>query len=138
MNVEAFLTLAVKWARRTPSISALGLVGSYARDAANPESDVDLVTLCSDPESLAESNDWIHQFGRVREVRREQYGIVIGLQAFYQEGLQVEFGLNPRYWADLPLDPGTRRVISDGMRILYDPRGILEAAHKAAIHGSRR
>jgi hypothetical protein len=29
-------------------------------------------------------------------------------------------------WAGTgPVDPGTRRVISDGIRILYDPEGML-------------
>lgn len=36
-------------------------------------------------------------------------------------------------WAALPLDGGTKQVLADGVRILYDPRGLLENARRAAL-----
>ena len=45
--------------------------------------------------------------------------------AGYDSGLEVEYGLNTLQWVRVPLDAGTRRVISDGMRVLYGPRRLL-------------
>ena len=60
-----------------------------------------------------------------------EYGVVRALRVFYEDGLEVEFGLNPLQWASVPLDAGTRRVISDGMCILFDPVGLLRDAQSA-------
>jgi hypothetical protein len=52
-----------------------------------------------------------------------------------QNGGEVEFGFASPAWADVnPLDPGTRRVIADGCRILHDPKKILSRLC-AAISG---
>ena len=41
-------------------------------------------------------------------------------------GLEVEFGVAPPSWAATdPVDEGTRRVVTDGALVLYDPKGIL-------------
>jgi hypothetical protein len=48
-------------------------------------------------------------------------------------GLEVEVGLTEPAWAATdPVDPGTRRVVTDGMRILHDPDGRLAALAAAA------
>ncbi len=44
-EVEWVMQRAAQWARTQPDIRALLLVGSWARDAARPDSDVDLVVL---------------------------------------------------------------------------------------------
>ena len=37
-------------------------------------------------------------------------------------GLEVEVGIAEPSWAATdPVDPGTRRVVTDGLRILHDP-----------------
>ncbi len=132
MQLARFLDDLTAWVTSRPDVLGLALVGSHARGAAHPDSDVDLVMLCQNPAALANSKDWVAQFGEVREVLPEQYGIVPALRVFYEGGLEVEYGLNPLVWVDIPLDAGTRRVISDGMRILYDPAGLLRKAQIAA------
>jgi hypothetical protein len=53
-------------------------------------------------------------------------------------GLEVEVGLTEPAWAATdPVDPGTRRVVTDGMRILRDPDGRLAALAAAATPGPR-
>jgi hypothetical protein len=42
-----------------------------------------------------------------------------------------------RWAATDPIDPGARRVVTDGMRILHDPDGRLAALAAAAIPGPR-
>ncbi len=47
-------------------------------------------------------------------------------------GLEIEFGIGSPTWAATdPLDPGTKRVIRDGLHILYDPDGLLTAVQAA-------
>jgi hypothetical protein len=45
-------------------------------------------------------------------------------------GLQVDVGLASPAWAELPLDPGTRRVLTDGHIVLYDSLGLLSRVGK--------
>jgi len=48
------------------------------------------------------------------------------MRVWYSGGLEVEFGLCAEEWAALPPDPGTRRVLEDGFRILSDREGLLK------------
>jgi hypothetical protein len=57
----------------------------------------------------------------------EDYGKVWSRRIWLSSGLEVEMSFAPLGWAVVsPLDTGTRRVISDGCRILHDPDGFLE------------
>jgi hypothetical protein len=80
---------------------------------------------------LIDRNDWIVQFGEVLDVGTEDYGATRSLRVFYQDGLEVEFGINAPTWSRVPLDAGTHKVFSDGIRILYDPKALLSEATKA-------
>jgi hypothetical protein len=57
-------------------------------------------------------------------VNCENYGNVISVRVRYQDGVEVEFGFTTVQWADVPVDPGTRDVISGGMRVLVE-RGLI-------------
>jgi predicted nucleotidyltransferase len=131
LELTNFLDEVTKWAEECPDIVGLALVGSHARGAGRIDSDIDLVVLCVDPSSLIDRNDWIDRFGEVLDVSTEDYGAVRSLRVFYQDGLEVEFGINTPTWVSVPLDAGTRQVISDGIRILYDPKTLLYEARKA-------
>jgi hypothetical protein len=53
-----------------------------------------------------------------------------------EDGLEVEVGIAEPVWAATdPVDPGTRRVVTDGLRILHDPDGRLAALAIAASAG---
>ena len=131
VGLTTFLGDVTTWADEHPDVVGLALVGSHARGAGRRDSDVDLVVLCVNANSLVEHNDWIARFGEVRNVGIEDYGAVRSLRAFYQNGLELEFGIADPAWARVPLDSGTRQVISDGIRILYDPNALLSEATNA-------
>ena len=133
MQSQHFLDAITTWVAARTDVVGLALAGSYAHGTARPDSDIDLVLLCKEPTVLAQEHDWVCQFGTVREIISEQYGIMQALRVFYRDGLEVELGLGPLMWADIPIDAGTQRVISDGIRILYDPSGLLHKAKMAAI-----
>jgi predicted nucleotidyltransferase len=115
----------VGWAEAQPGVVALALVGSYARGVAGPDSDVDLMILCEQPERYVQETGWVRCFGPVERWAVEDWGNVSSVRVWYSGGPEVEFGLAAPDWAAQPLDEGTRRVLADGFLVLHDPRGLL-------------
>ena len=138
VNVSAFLEAFCQWAQLRPDIEAVVLVGSYARDAATEDSDVDLVVLTSGVERYLRDRSWLSLFGDVNvgECLQEDYGRVTSLRAFYDGGLEVEFGFTTPDWADKPVDEGTLSVVRNGMKILYDPKGVVDRMQRNLQLGS--
>jgi uncharacterized protein len=114
------------WIRTQPDVQAAALVGSYARNAATERSDVDLLILSTEVEKYFEPRRWTSIFGAVDKYDVENWGRVKSLRIFYKGAAEVEYGFSTPDWADLPVDEGTRRVVTDGMKILFDPQGILK------------
>ena len=128
-EVEAFLRNFVTWASSRPDIQGVALVGSYARNAATESSDVDLVILVRRPELYLQDQNWIRLFGEVSRQQIEEYGALTSIRVWYSDGREIEYGVTSEHWADIPLDPGTQRVISDGMRVLFE-RGPVLSQHQ--------
>ncbi len=125
-----FLDSFLKWVRSRNDILGVALVGSEARNTATEESDVDLVIISSRANHYLQDASWIHRFGKVLRQQVEDYGTLISLRAWYEDGPEVEFGITDESWAAIPLDEGTRQVISDGMIVLFE-RGDILSRHKA-------
>ncbi|MGA2112964.1 MAG: nucleotidyltransferase domain-containing protein [Anaerolineales bacterium] len=119
-----------RWAQAEPDLLGVLLVGSYARGTATPSSDLDLVLVVDDPTRYLIETSWANGFGRVKDQGMEDWGLVKSLRVRYVHGVEVEFGLTTRQWLDAPLDAGTRKVLEDGYRILYDRDGSLYRALK--------
>jgi predicted nucleotidyltransferase len=127
-EVEAFLERATGWAARRPDVVALALVGSYARGVDRPDSDVDLMVLTTDPTRYLDREDWIGELGAERLVTTRSWGPVTERRLALPSGLEVEVGVAPPSWAAVdPVDAGSRQVMTDGNRVLYDPAGLLAA-----------
>jgi uncharacterized protein len=135
MNISAFLEMFSRWAATQPDVKATALVGSYARDAATPGSDVDLLILVGDVAKYVRNQSWVMLFGEVAECREEDWGKVTSLRTFYKDGLEVEYGLTTPDWAEMPMDAGSIRVVADGMKILNDPLGILSVVQREVLSG---
>jgi predicted nucleotidyltransferase len=133
MNVSAFLELFAQWAGAQPDVKAIALVGSYARDAATSSSDVDLLILTTDVAKYIGDQSWVSQFGEVAECLEEDWGRVTSVRIFYRDGLEVEYGFSTLDWADMPIEAGSFRVVSDGMKVLYDPLEILSAVEREVL-----
>jgi hypothetical protein len=136
--IEQFLSAVVHWASAQPDILAVALVGSHARGAAKPTSDVDLVILTTCPQRYLLATDWATTFGPVADQVIEDWGKVTSLRVWYEDGDEVEFGITTPEWVMNPIDQETWRVISGGMRILFDRHQYLTAAIKGspAMHKS--
>lgn len=124
-KVERFLKEFTAWAKARADILAVALVGSQANDTACPDSDVDLVIIADRPAAYLEDTAWVGEFGVVAKQGLEDYGLVQSLRVFYRSGLEVEYGFTDERWVALPLDEGTRQVIDDGLRVLFECELIL-------------
>ena len=125
--VRALIDDVKAWATECEGVQAVVLVGSYARHAERMASDVDLTVLTDEPDRLADS-EWFETLRPgARLVRAMDWGPVRERRMRLRSGLQVELGIAPMSWASVPLDAGTRRVLSDGHRVIYDT-GVLASA----------
>lgn len=131
-SLTPLLTLFARWAALREEIVALALVGSYARGAARPDSDVDLVVLTTDPDRFRQQTDWVQEIPwsqlqlHVVTWQDEDYGPLWSRRLTLSNGLEIEVGFTSPQWAAIdPCDEGTRQVIADGCWIVLDPSGLL-------------
>lgn len=112
-----------------PGVVAIALVGSWARDMANAESDVDLILLTEQPAIALNWSGWVSAFGDdVEIVRTADFGAIQERRLRLPNGLIVEVGIGSPSWAaTCPVDAGTDRVARDGLVPLHDPHGLLGA-----------
>ncbi|WP_199431515.1 nucleotidyltransferase domain-containing protein [Qaidamihabitans albus] len=120
------LRRATQWASASPDIIAVGVVGSWARGAERMDSDVDLVFVVDQVAPYWYHDDWVLPLGSSGITRTQKWGPLHERRFVLDAGLEVEAGFVTRQWTRTgPVDVGTRRVVSAGMRIVYDPSGIL-------------
>lgn len=125
LDAASFLSAVKEWAARHEDIKGVLLVGSFARGTAREDSDVDLVILTTEPQRYIDSVAFAEEFGTIVKWQREDWGKVTSMRVWYQDGLEVEYGITRPDWAAPPLDPGTRRVIADGVQVIYGRDGAL-------------
>jgi len=132
IQVIDFIEDFMRWSKRRKDIRALALVGSYARETAKEKSDVDLVIIVNDPQKYITDTEWARVFGVVIAKNIEDYGKLTSLRIWYESGLEIEYGFTTREWVKTPLDKGTKRVIDDGMRVLFEKEVLLSPHEKPA------
>lgn len=124
-RVDGFLFEFKRWAATEARIHAVALVGSHARNTATSESDVDLIVVISPPNTYLEYKQWTSLFGNVLRYQLEQFGNCTSLRVWYDEGFEVEYGFVDESWAALPLHEGTRKVVTDGLKIMFERKPLL-------------
>ncbi len=129
-RIDEFLERFVAWASARGDVQAVALVGSYAHQAARPDSDIDLVLFTTAPQGYLEDTAWAGLFGVVSRQQIEDYGKVTSLRVWYSGGPEVEYSISTPEWAAEPVDPGTMQVIQDGMQVLFERRAWLSPVLK--------
>jgi predicted nucleotidyltransferase len=117
--ISGFETELAAWAATRADIHAVYLVGSHARGQARPDSDIDLVLLCEQPQAYLQDTTWLDRFGKPVSQQVEDYGRFTSLRVWYAGGREVEFGLTAPDWITEPLEGGTAEVIAGGVRVIY-------------------
>ena len=52
----------------------------------------------------------------------EYYGACTSIRVWYQDENEIEFGMVDHSWISLPLDSGTRKVLTEGYKIIIDKK----------------
>jgi hypothetical protein len=127
------------WASDEPSWRGLALIGSWARGAARPDSDLDLLALTDRLDDWAAGDAWLRalvaDLGFAAEAPAlEVYGVARSWRVGLGPGVELEVTLAAPSWAGAePVDEGTRRVVGDGMVVLVDKDGVLRAIQAAVL-----
>ena len=129
-HIRDFLDAFLSWASDQPDVQGIALVGSYARGEARTDSDIDLVILTDQPSKYLDDMQWMGRFGTAEKHQTEDYGKLISLRVWYQDGApaEVEYGITTPDWAAIPLDAGTQEVMRGGIIVLFE-QGMLLSRH---------
>ena len=124
-NVSEVLAAAHSLSRLVSGVVGIAVVGSWARAAGRADSDVDLVVLTNEPARLLDDRSWLSIFGNETVLVGERdCGLLQERRLRRPDALEVEVGVAGADWAALPPDPGTARVVPEGVHVLFDPEGL--------------
>jgi hypothetical protein len=68
---------------------------------------------------------WTSLFGNVVREQTEQYGKCTSLRVWYDDGIEVEYAFVDEDWAALPVAEDTRKIVSDGMKVMFERKPLL-------------
>lgn len=120
--IEGFVSALKDFSAHDRYIECALLVGSYARGTNREDSDVDVILLTPNKPEMVRDQSFVRTFGKVDRRQTEYYGACTSIRVWYAGGLEVEFGLVEPSWIQRPLDPGTKRVLSDGYVVVIDKK----------------
>lgn len=123
------VTAVADWAAKRPDIRGVAVVGSWARDAARMDSDIDFVILTDRADLYLHNTSWVADVlgADALLVAQREWGVLTERRILLPSGLEVEFGFAPTRWAATDLiDPGTSQVVAHGCRPVSDPDELFE------------
>ena len=130
-DAKALTDAAARWVEERADLKSLALVGSWARNQARPDSDIDLLVLADDPSAYRSERAWLSRVlpppFRVISEHVADYGVVWSCHALLEPEAELELGFGPLTWAATdPIDAGTLGVVKGGFRIVVDKDGRLK------------
>jgi len=120
-----FIEDFMRWATRRKDIRAAALVGSYAREELEKDSDVDLVIITKTPERYITNTDWVRVFGKPITKKIEEYEKLTSLRIWYENGLEIEYGFTDQEWIQSMSKKEIKQITDDGLRVLFEKETIL-------------
>ena len=131
-DAAALTTAVADWAIKRDDIRAMALAGSWARGNPRRGSDLDLLLLSDLAPAYRRSRKWLTGIDfrkagfRLRSSEGAAYGAVWSLHIHLYPSARVELAFAGCAWANTnPIDAGTRSVVMDGFRIMFDRNGML-------------
>lgn len=115
-----------RWARAQDDVVGAAVVGSWARDMARMDSDIDLVILTNQKARYVDDDHWVALAlaEPARIVRTQDWGPVTERRVRLSSGLEVEFGfVSPSWAATDPVDPAQRALSVTGASRSKTPVG---------------
>ncbi len=132
-RLEQLLSALKSWSDANSRVRGLALVGSWgAEDRQHAEADADIVLVVDDLDSFRHASAWMSEIdwtaaglgpGHWSEC---DYGRACSRHLTFEDGAEIEVSFVPPEWASVePVDPVTRRVAGNGMRVVHDPDGLM-------------
>jgi hypothetical protein len=119
--------------RDRDDLRAMAICGSWARGNPRPDSDLDLLIIAEDPDSLHRRQNWIREFKfsdagfEYVNHKTARYGVVWSAHIELKPDAELELTFGGESWASVdPTDPGTLDVVRDAFTILVDKDGVLQ------------
>lgn len=70
--------------------------------------------------------EFVQVFGEICKKQTEYYGVCTSVRVWYKNGQKVEFGIVDPSWIEEPLNAGTKKVLSDGYKVIVDKKHYFE------------
>jgi uncharacterized protein len=139
-EAERLIAFVEKLTRHRDGFRAAALCGSWARGNPRSDSDLDFLLIAKHSECLRRNQNWLRSldfsdagFRCVGHVTA-RYGIVWSAHIDLLPVAELELTFADQSWASIdPLDPGTKRVVSDAFRIILDKDGHLQQLRSACV-----
>jgi predicted nucleotidyltransferase len=123
-KVDLFLGNFKEWSKQQNHIKGVAVVGSFARGDFHSNSDVDLTIISTNKDLTLELIKNEFNFGNIESSTLEEWGILTSLRIFYDNGLEVEYGVVTDQWVKEPLDEGTKNVVKNGFKVVTEKEDI--------------
>lgn len=131
-DVDALVGAVFDWALDREDARAMALVGSWSRGDPHEGSDIDLLLLSDRANEYRLRLEWLAEIDferagyRIIASEDVSYGVVWSRHIALLPQANVELTFAPRSWARTdPVDLGTRSVVKDAFRIIFDKDGDL-------------
>ena len=108
--------------QHTSDIECILVVGSVATGTNTIGSDLDIMIITANKSFLVQDKSFIEYFGIVINSNIEYYSAWTSIRVWYQDENEIEFGMVDPSWSSLPLDSGTRKLLTEGYKIIIDKK----------------
>ncbi len=141
-EVNAIVSAVNSWAIERGDMRAMALVGSWARGTQTQVSDIDLLLLSDRAHDYRHSPEWLTEIDfrgsgyRLHSSESTNYGVVWSQHVHLLPPADVELTFAKCCWAQTePVDGGTRSVVKDAFKIIFDKDRILAKLVAAVMSG---
>jgi uncharacterized protein len=141
-EADAIVSAVARWAIERADIRAMALIGSWARGTPRHTSDIDLLLLSDRVHDYRRRQEWLTEIDladagyRLHSRESASYGAVWSLHLHLLPAAEVELGFAACSWARTePVDDGTRSVVKDALRIIFDKDAMLSKLMAAVRSG---
>ncbi|MGJ5752069.1 nucleotidyltransferase domain-containing protein [Streptomyces puniciscabiei] len=108
-EINEVIDRITRWARGRDDIVGLLLAGSCARNAARPDSDIDIVLLTTDGSRYLLEDAWTVEPGLGEVIRTQSWGPITERRCSTASGLEVELGIGSPAWVRPAAWPAQKR-----------------------------